>query len=154
LVGGTVFANARGLSIPGTCVTIGEPGLKPSSRFQSVVSMGVPAWFRGVDGGLTFRRSPVAVEGSPRVKKSFGQGSRQSEGSIGSQPAAGAAGVAATANDEHAMQPTTESTQTAPTTRGIGRERPRPDTAKPNLLILANLYPSRAKTYPGRAPSS
>src|SRR5205085_7940057 len=32
----------------------------------------------------TCRRSPVGVDGSGRVKKSLGQGSRHSEGSIGS----------------------------------------------------------------------
>jgi hypothetical protein len=65
-------------------VTIGEPGLKPSSRFQSVGSIGAPAALRGVADGSTSRRSPVAVDGSARVKKSSGHGSRQSEGSIGS----------------------------------------------------------------------
>ena len=67
-VGGSVLANACGLSMPGTCVTIGEPGLKPSSRFQSVGSIGAPAALRGVADGSMLRRSPVAVDGSARVK--------------------------------------------------------------------------------------
>ena len=84
-VGGWVLANACGVSMPGTCVTIGEPGLKPSRRFQSVVSIGAPATFCGVASALMLRRRPVAVDPSATVKKSFGQGSKQSDGSIGSQ---------------------------------------------------------------------
>ena len=57
-VGGSVLANACGLSMPGTCVTIGEPGLKPSSRFQSVVSIGAPATFRGVASGSDAQATP------------------------------------------------------------------------------------------------
>src|SRR5581483_690936 len=83
-VGGAVFANALGLSKPGTWVTIGEPGLKPSRRFQSVVSIGAPAAFRGVASGLTFSRRPVAELASGRVKKLFGHGNMQADGSIGS----------------------------------------------------------------------
>ena len=68
LVGGLVLLNACGLSIPATWVTICEPGLNPSSRFQSLGSIGVPAALRGVASGLTFRRIPVAVLASAVVK--------------------------------------------------------------------------------------
>ena len=67
-VGGWALVNASGLSIPATWVTIWEPGLNPSSRFQSLGSIGVPAALRGVASGLTFRRIPVAVLASAVVK--------------------------------------------------------------------------------------
>src|SRR5438067_2515741 len=67
-VGGLVLVNASGLSIPATWVTIWEPGLNPSSRFQSAGSIGAPEALRGVASELTFRRTPVAVLGSATVK--------------------------------------------------------------------------------------
>jgi hypothetical protein len=70
--------------MPGTCVTIGEPGLKPSSRFQSVVSIGAPAALRGVASAADAQATAVAVDRSATVKKSLGHGSRQSAGSSGS----------------------------------------------------------------------
>src|SRR5262245_62194673 len=99
-VGGAVFANACGLSIPGTCVTIGEPGLQPSSRFQSVGSIGTPATFAGVARGLMSSRSPVGAAGTGWVKKSVGHGRRQSEGSSGWDPAVDAADVHGSAHAE------------------------------------------------------
>src|SRR5438874_11703099 len=73
-VGGWVLVNASGLSIPATWVTIWEPGLNPSSRFQSVGSGGAPAELRGGASGLTLSGSPVAVPASAAVTSSVGHG--------------------------------------------------------------------------------
>src|SRR6476661_3949885 len=83
---GSVFANAFALSMPGTFVTIIEPGEKPSARFQSVGSIGLPATLRGIARTLKSTRLPVVVDASATVKKSLGNGSMQAAGSIGSQP--------------------------------------------------------------------
>ncbi len=63
-----VFANACGVSSPGTFVTIFWPGLKPSLRFHSSGRIGLPAMLRGVASGLRFSRRPVSVERSWTVK--------------------------------------------------------------------------------------
>src|SRR5262249_1144333 len=134
-VGGAVFANACGLSIPGACVPIGEPGLKPSSRFQSVGSIGTPATFAGVASGLMSSRSPVGAEGSGWVKKSFGHGRRQSEGSSGSQPAVDTASalVGAKAKTRIAAAPA----EIPATARRAGPEPgSRPEPRRPNLHII------------------
>jgi hypothetical protein len=55
-------------STPGTSVRIGVPGLKPSLRFHSAGSMGVPATFRGIAPGEKATRLPVAVDRSATVK--------------------------------------------------------------------------------------
>src|SRR5215475_7718591 len=149
-VGGSVFANACGLSIPGTCVTIGEPGLKPSSRFQSVGSIGTPATFAGVASGLMSSRSPVGAEGSGWVKKSFGHGRRQREGSSGSQqPAVDAATALGGA---HAKTRIAAATAEIPATaRRAGSEpRSRPEPRRPNLHIVASALNTRppGKTIP------
>src|SRR3954468_14747488 len=89
-----VLAKASGVSSPGTLVTISEPGLKPSARFQSVGSMGLPATLRGMSSRLKSTRRPVGGLGSALVKLSFGNGSRQAEGSRSSQAACAAAGAA------------------------------------------------------------
>src|SRR3954452_4247036 len=83
---GSVLANAFALSIPGTFVTIIEPGEKPSARFQSVGSIGLPAMLRGIPSTLKSTRRPVCVDASLVVKKSLGNGSMHAAGSIGSQP--------------------------------------------------------------------
>ena len=63
-----VLANACRLSRPGTRVTIASPGLKPSERFMSVGSIGLPATLRGMPSGGRFSRLPVGVLGSEAVK--------------------------------------------------------------------------------------
>src|SRR3954452_13426408 len=97
---GSVLANAFALSIPGTFVTIIEPGEKPSARFQSVGSIGLPAMFRGIPSTVKSTRRPVVVDVSVIVKKSLGNGSMHAAWSMGSQPVcvgdvAAAAGAAA-----------------------------------------------------------
>jgi hypothetical protein len=82
-------APVRFRSTPGTLVRIGVPGLKPSLRFHSVGSIGVPATFRGIIAGERATRRPVPLDRSATVKWSFGNGSRQAAGSIGSQPGRG-----------------------------------------------------------------
>ena len=47
---------------------IGLPGLKPSARFMSVGSIGLPARLRGIESGSRFSRRPVGVEASGTVK--------------------------------------------------------------------------------------
>ena len=44
-----VFANAAGVSSPGTLVMITLPGLKPSERLYSVGSIGSPFLFTGIE---------------------------------------------------------------------------------------------------------
>src|SRR5690348_8440852 len=63
-----VFWKAVGLSSPGTCVTISWPGLKPSLRFQSVGSIGLPAAFLGIEARSRLTRRPVSVVLSGTVK--------------------------------------------------------------------------------------
>src|SRR5262249_59672182 len=125
-VGGAVFANACGLSTPGTGVTIGEPGVKPSSRFQSVGSIGTPATFAGVASGLMSSRSPVGAEGSGWVKKSFGHGRRQSEGSSGSQPAVDAGTALGGAHAKTRIVAATADIPATTTRRAEPRSRPEP----------------------------
>jgi len=61
-----------------------EPTPKPSRSSYSVGSMGFDAAFRGIAlTGMSTRR-PVALVASGRLNQSFGKGSRQSAGSIGS----------------------------------------------------------------------
>ncbi|WP_203885605.1 hypothetical protein [Planotetraspora kaengkrachanensis] len=55
-------------STPGTLVRIGVPGLKPSLRFHSVGSIGVPATFCGIISGEKAIRRPVSVDRSATVK--------------------------------------------------------------------------------------
>jgi hypothetical protein len=62
--GRAVCAGSR----PGTIVTPGWPGEKPSLRFHSVGSMGLPSTLRGIESGLRSRRRPVLAVGSVRVK--------------------------------------------------------------------------------------
>src|SRR5262245_25235185 len=146
-VGGAVFANACGLSIPGTSVTIGEPGLKPSSRFQSVGSIGTPETFAGVASGLMSSRSPVDAEGSGWVKKSFGHGRRHSEGSSGSQPAVDAASALGGAHTKTRIAVATA--EIPATARRAGPEhRSRPEPGRPNLHIVAPTINTRP---PGKA---
>src|SRR5262249_20264070 len=132
---------------PGTSVTIGEPGLKPSSRFQSVGSIGTPATFAGVASGLMSSRSPVGAEGSGCVKKSFGHGRRQSEGSSGSQPAVDAAGALGGA---HAKTRIAAATADIPATarRAGPASRSRSEPRRPNLHIAAPALNTRP---PGKA---
>src|SRR5690606_12861149 len=81
---------------PGTRLSSIEPGEKPSARFHSAGRSGTPSLFFSVVRRCT--RRPVGVPPSATVYQSFGNGSRQAAGSIGSQPgpapaaAAGAAG--------------------------------------------------------------
>src|SRR4051812_11879028 len=82
---GTAPVFAR--SSPGTYVVICEPGEKPSARFQSVGSIGLPATLRGIDVRSNATRRPVGVERSAFVKKSFGNGSMHADASIGSHAA-------------------------------------------------------------------
>src|SRR3954464_14437090 len=83
-------ANAAGVSRPGTWVTIGAPGLKPSLVLIAVGSNVVPLLLTGIDAGWRLRRRPVSVVDSVRVKWSFGYGNRQSvpTGVIASQRSA------------------------------------------------------------------
>src|SRR6476646_6755779 len=75
---------------------ISEPGEKPSARFQSVGSIGLPATLRGIEVMSKFTRRPVGVEASAFVKKSLGNGSMQADGSIGSHAAAAGEAAAST----------------------------------------------------------
>src|SRR4029079_8626005 len=77
-------APVRTRSTPGTRVTIGDPGLKPSLPFHPAGSIATPAALRGIDSVWRSTRRPVAVVASATVKKSLGNGSRQAAGSIGS----------------------------------------------------------------------
>ncbi len=63
-----VRSNAAWLSSPGTLRTIDSPGLKPSLRFHSVGSIGVPLEFRGIESTEKLTRRPVGVERSRTVK--------------------------------------------------------------------------------------
>ncbi len=62
------FWNAAGVSTSGILTMISLPGLKPSARFMSVGSIGVPPMFFGIDSAFRLRRLPVAVEASLTVK--------------------------------------------------------------------------------------
>ena len=53
--------NARAVASPGTLRISCEPGLNPSSRFWSVVSMRTPALFAGVQRREMFTRRLVDV---------------------------------------------------------------------------------------------
>ena len=80
-----VRPKAAFVSRPGTFVTIGSPGLKPSLRFHDDGSIGLPPAFFGIDRTLKFTRRFVSVVESPVVNQSFGNGNRQSAGSVKSQ---------------------------------------------------------------------
>jgi hypothetical protein len=79
-----VLSSAAWLSRPGTCRVMGDPGEKPSLRFHSSGWTGFPAALRGIWSMPKSIRLPVAVLGSGFVKKSFGNGWRQTAGSNGS----------------------------------------------------------------------
>jgi hypothetical protein len=85
-----VRAKASGVSRPGTWVTIGAPGLNPSEVLTSAGFIGVPSLLTGIEAVWRFRRRPVSVLESDRVKWSFGYGNRHSvpSGVIGSQRSA------------------------------------------------------------------
>src|ERR671918_2056935 len=72
---------AAGVSSPGTFVSSIEPGLKPSARFMSTGSIGLPALLRGIEARLRLRRRSVGVALSRLGKWSFGHGYRQTAGS-------------------------------------------------------------------------
>jgi hypothetical protein len=72
--GSLVRRAAAGVSRPGTFVSSIEPGLKPSARFMSRGSIGVPALLRGIEARARSRRLPVGVERSDSVNRSFGHG--------------------------------------------------------------------------------
>ena len=80
-----VRPKAAFVSRPGTFVTIGSPGLNPSLRFHDDGSIGLPPAFFGIDRTLKFTRRFVSVVESPVVNQSFGNGNRQSAGSVKSQ---------------------------------------------------------------------
>ena len=60
-----VRSNAAWLSSPGTLVTIMFPGEKPSARFWSVGSIGLPARFFGTEALFRFSLRPVGGVGRP-----------------------------------------------------------------------------------------
>src|SRR5215212_2092417 len=74
--GSLLAASAAALSSPGTLTMIIEPGLKPSARFMSVGSIGLPSSLRGMAALGRFRRRPVSVVLSRLVSASLGHGSR------------------------------------------------------------------------------
>ena len=65
--GGRSMENVRCRSSPGTNVRTSEPGEKPSLRFHSVGSIGLPAWLRGIASGERSTRLPVGVVSSATV---------------------------------------------------------------------------------------
>ena len=58
----------------GACTRIGEPGLNPSLRFQSVGSSVTPLTFFGIASRRKFKRRPVGEFASNLVLKLFGNG--------------------------------------------------------------------------------
>ncbi|GGT20370.1 hypothetical protein GCM10010176_076040 [Nonomuraea spiralis] len=73
-------------SSPGTLASNIEPGEKPSFLFHSPGAIGTPAAETGVEPADKATLRPVAVPRSATVNQSFGNGSRQAAGSMGSQP--------------------------------------------------------------------
>ena len=59
---------AAGVSSPGTFTSIALPGLKPSARFMSLGSIGLPLLFRGIADLTSASRRPVSVRLSRFVK--------------------------------------------------------------------------------------
>jgi len=90
-----VRSNAACVSSPGTLVTSTEPGLKPSARFWSLTSIGLPATLRGTEAASSATRRPVAVDGSATVNASLGHGYRHSAASSGSHARCGWSALAA-----------------------------------------------------------
>src|ERR671914_64108 len=85
-IGGSFERRAAArVSRPRTFVISMEPGLKPSARFMSRGSIGLPSLLRGIEARFRFRRRPVAVSLWLLVKRSFGHGYRQTAGSVKSQ---------------------------------------------------------------------
>ena len=62
--GSPLLRPAASVSRPGTFVISIEPGLKPSARFMSAGSIGVPSLFFGIDERWSASRRPVGVEAS------------------------------------------------------------------------------------------
>ncbi len=85
-----VRANASCVSSPGTWVTIGAAGEKPSLVLIALGSKTSPDALVGIDAGRRSSRRPVSVLESARVKWSLGYGNRHSvpSGVIGSQRSA------------------------------------------------------------------
>jgi hypothetical protein len=66
--GSLLRRTAAGLSSPGTFTSIALPGLKPSARFMSVGSIGLPFLLRGIADLVSASRRPVSVRLSRFVK--------------------------------------------------------------------------------------
>src|SRR6516164_6552168 len=84
-----VLANACGLSSPGTWTISALPGLKPSLRSYSATLIRCPAVLTGIAPAGRCTRRLVGDEGSERVKRLFGNGSRHGAFAYGWQSAAG-----------------------------------------------------------------
>lgn len=68
--------NAACVATPGTLRMSCDPGEKPSSRFWSVTSIGLPARFLGTQPAGSLSRRPVGVAPDLTVHASLGNGSR------------------------------------------------------------------------------
>ena len=84
--GSLLRLTAFGVSRPGTLTSIALPGLKPSARFMSVGSIGLPSLLRGMADFLSASRRPVSVRLSRFVKKLLGHGNSQTRVPMKSQP--------------------------------------------------------------------
>src|SRR5262249_23680126 len=89
-----VRANAAALSKPGTCTIAAEPGLNPSAWSYGATLTRCPLVLIGIAPCGRCSRSPVGLERSGRVYRSFGNGSRHARDPTGGQSAAGAPALA------------------------------------------------------------